>query len=91
MIAPRLSGREETASGTARSADIRQPTPLPAPQHDAGVAAMYALICLSAALLAYDYQARFRGPEPRRLPVGAVVVRLVSFLGACHVSMRRGG
>ena len=32
------------------------------------------MVCLIAALLAYDHQARFRGPEPRRLPVAAVVV-----------------
>ena len=64
----------ETASGTACSADIGQPTPQPAPQHHAGVAAMYALACLTAALLAYDHRARFRGPEPMRLPVAGVVV-----------------
>ena len=49
-------------------------TPQPAPQHHAGVAAAYALVCLIAALLAYDHQARFRGPEPRRLPAAAFVV-----------------
>ena len=60
-ITPRLSKREErreTAGGTARSADTRQPTPQSAPQHHAGVAAVYALVCLIAALLAYDHQAR---------------------------------
>ena len=56
--------RIETASGTARSANTRQLTPQPAPQHHAGVAAMYALVGLIAALLAYDHRARFRGPEP---------------------------
>ena len=66
--------RMETASGTARSADTRQPTPQPAPQHHAGVAATYAMVCLIAALLADDHRARFHGPEPRRLPVAAVVV-----------------
>ena len=47
---------------------------------------MYALVCLIAALLAYDHQACFRGLEPRSLPTcgsGCSVTSFVSWSLPC--------
>ena len=62
VIAPRLPGREERPHARPGTAQHQTPHTTAATQHHAGVAAWYALVCLIAALLAYEHQARFSDP-----------------------------